>query len=141
MPFSILFMRRRAIRLMSLDPSATEIITAMAMAGWVIGALFGSIWLGLGMGDWASYELVAKAMPEWAWVTLFAVTAGLQALGVLADDRWLRQTGAVLACFSLFWLGVLILQAVIWHPVAWVYLTLGVANAWAWVQIPKHTSG
>ncbi len=131
------YLTNHIIHLMNSNPRTTEIVSAIAAIGWVVGSLIGE-GLGFYLIDRESYSLVVQFLPQYWWTFLFAAVGLFQMGALFSFSLYYRQLAASLASSLWFSLSILLLMEQIYNPAAWVYLTIATANCWAFSQIPRH---
>ena len=137
MPYSISYLRGRFLRLISLDPSPTELITVFLGLGWVLGAVGAQIFQ-VPVVEWAYYSGVVEVLPIGVWSLLFLVGSMVQGLGLLSEEKILRRVACGFQATLFCWFASLIWAGESWpYFMTWVYAVIGVANAWAWVQLDR----
>lgn len=125
------------IYLMNSNPRTTEILSAVATIGWVVGSLIGEV-VGFYLTDRESYNLVIQFMPQYWWTFLFSAVGLFQVRALLSFSTYYRQLAASFAASLWFSLSILLLMEQMYNPAGWVYLTIATANCWAFAQIPRH---
>ena len=131
------YLMNHLVYLMNSNPRTTEILSAVAAIGWVFGALLGEA-AGFFLADRESYSLVIQFMPQYWWTFLFAAVGLFQVRALFSFSNYYRQLAASFAASLWFSLSILLLMEQMYNPAGWVYLTIAIANCWAFAQIPRH---
>lgn len=125
------------IYLMHSNPQTTEILSAFAAIGWVMGTLVGESF-GFYLASRESYSLVIEFLPQYWWSFLFAAMGLFQSGALFSFNTIYRQVAAYLAASLWFSLSILLLLEQFYNPAGWVYAAIAVANCWAFAQIPRN---
>ena len=120
----------RALSIIWLEPSASELISASAMIGWALVLATGAREPGWLVEYGSMFDLVGQGV----WALLFALTSIAQTVFLCIHHR--RSRALVDLFAACLWLTVAGFTAMAepLSPAPWVYAVIGVSNCWAYAQ-------
>lgn len=119
-------------RLFRIDPTPVEIISAVALLAWGMTMALGR-W-----GHLDPYVYLLGYANGVTWGCLAATLGILQGLALAMHYVPPRQACAFAAAALWCTIAVTTVAAAPLSPAPWVYLVVGVANGWAFVQVPQY---